>query len=64
MEDLVARSRARDKGGGTVDKLVGRVKEAAGALGGNEPRKARGQGRQTRGAAKKKKGHFRDVFRK
>jgi uncharacterized protein YjbJ (UPF0337 family) len=59
----VARSRARDKSGGTVDKIVGRIKEAGGALSGNEPRKARGQSRQAKGSAKQKKGHLRDLFK-
>ena len=60
----MARSKARDKGGGTVDKMVGRVKEAGGALTGNESRKARGQGKQVKGSARKKKGHLRDLFSK
>ena len=58
----MARSSARDKGGGTIDKMVGRVKEAGGALSGNEARKARGQGKQAKGKARKKKGHFKDLF--
>jgi uncharacterized protein YjbJ (UPF0337 family) len=59
----MARSRARDKGGGTVDKMVGRLKEAGGALTGNEERKARGQGKQVKGTARKKKGHLKDLFK-
>jgi uncharacterized protein YjbJ (UPF0337 family) len=58
----MARSSARDKSGGTLDKMVGRVKEAGGALTGNESRKARGQGKQAKGKARKKKGHFKDLF--
>ena len=58
----MARSRARDKSGGSVDKMVGRIKEAGGALTGNEARKARGQGKQVKGSARKKKGHLRDLF--
>ena len=60
----MARSKARDKSGGTVDKMVGRVKEAGGALTGNESRKARGQGKQAKGSARKKKGHLKDLFSK
>ena len=60
----MARSKARDKGGGTVDKMVGRMKEAGGALTGNESRKARGQRKQVKGSARKKKGHLRDLFSK
>ena len=57
------RSRARDKSGGTFDKLRGRVKEAGGALTGTPQTKTKGQARQTKGAAKKKRGHLRDLFR-
>ena len=58
------KSRQRDKAGGTLDKLRGRVKEAGGALTGNERSKAEGQGRQTKGSARKKRGHLRDALRK
>ena len=58
----MAKSRARDKSGGSMDKMVGRIKEAGGALTGNESRKARGQGKQVKGSARKKKGHLRDLF--
>ena len=60
----MARSSSRDKSGGTLDKAVGRVKEASGALTGNEKRKARGQGRQAKGSARKRKGHLKDLFRR
>lgn len=59
----MARSRARDKSGGTLDKVKGRMKEAGGALTGNENRKARGQGDQVKGTAKKKRGHLKDLFK-
>jgi uncharacterized protein YjbJ (UPF0337 family) len=59
----MARSSARDKTGGTVDKLKGRLKEAGGALRGNEGRKARGQSDQVKGTARKKKGHVKDLFK-
>jgi len=59
----MARSSARDKSGGTVDKLKGRLKEASGALSGNERRKARGQAGQAKGGARKKKGHLKDLFK-
>jgi uncharacterized protein YjbJ (UPF0337 family) len=58
------RSKARDKAGGTVDKLRGRFKEASGALTGRDSRKAKGQARQTKGSARKKRGHLRDALRK
>jgi uncharacterized protein YjbJ (UPF0337 family) len=59
----MARSSASDKTGGTVDKLKGRLKEAGGALRGNEGRKARGQSDQVKGTARKKKGHVKDLFK-
>jgi uncharacterized protein YjbJ (UPF0337 family) len=58
------RSKGRDKAGGTLDKVRGRIKEAGGALTGNERMKAKGQGRQTKGSARKKRGHLRDALRK
>ena len=57
------KSSARDKGGGAADKVKGRLKEAGGALTGNEERKARGQGDQVKGTAKKKKGHLKDLLK-
>jgi uncharacterized protein YjbJ (UPF0337 family) len=58
------RTKGRDKAGGTLDKVRGRIKEAGGALTGNERTKAKGQGRQTKGSARKKRGHLRDALRK
>ena len=59
----MARSSARDKTGGTLDKLKGRFKEAGGALSGKEGRRARGQSDQAKGTARKKKGHLKDLFK-
>ena len=59
----MARSSKRDKSGGTIDKMKGRMKEAGGALSGNEGRKARGQKDQVKGGARKKKGHLKDLFK-
>jgi len=58
------RSKARDKSGGTIDKLRGRFKEAGGALTGRSRSKTKGQARQTKGSARKKRGHLRDALRK
>ena len=58
------RSSKRDKAGGTLDKVRGRLKEAGGALTGREDTKQRGRNRQVKGSARKKKGHFRDMLRK
>ena len=57
------RSSARDKSGGVLNKFTGRLKEAGGALSGNERRKARGQGKQAKGQARKKKGRLKDLFK-
>jgi uncharacterized protein YjbJ (UPF0337 family) len=58
------KSKTRDKSGGTLDKLRGRAKEAGGALSGNERSKTKGQARQAKGSARKKRGHLRDALRK
>jgi uncharacterized protein YjbJ (UPF0337 family) len=58
------RSKGRDKSGGAIDKFRGRFKEAAGALTGDDRKKAKGQGRQVKGSARKKRGHLRDALRK
>ena len=58
------RSKERDKAGGTFDKLRGRVREATGALTGREDSKVKGQSRQAKGSARKKRGHLRDALRK
>jgi uncharacterized protein YjbJ (UPF0337 family) len=58
------RSKQRDKAGGTFDKLRGRIREAGGALAGNDRSRAKGQARQGKGEARKKRGHLRDLFRR
>ena len=57
------RTRARDQSGGTLDRIRGRVKEASGALRGDERRKARGKARQVKGETRKRKGHLKGLFR-
>lgn len=57
------KSKARDKGGGTLDKARGRAREAAAALKGNPEGKTKGRARQAKGGARKKKGHLRDLFK-
>ena len=56
------KSRSRDKVEGAVHKAKGRLKEATGALTGNEATKAEGISDQRKGDAKKKKGHLRDLL--
>ena len=58
------RSKGRDKAGGTLDKLRGRIREAGGALTGSDRGRAKGQARQGKGEARKRRGHLRDLFKK
>jgi uncharacterized protein YjbJ (UPF0337 family) len=58
------KSRGKDKAGGTWDKIRGRTQEAVGAIRGREGDKAKGQAKQTKGSARKKRGHLRDALRK
>ena len=51
VKDESEKSRSRDKVEGTVHKAKGRLKEAAGALTGDEARKAEGISDQTKGDA-------------
>jgi uncharacterized protein YjbJ (UPF0337 family) len=58
------RSKGRDKAGGTLDRVRGRIKEAGGAISGSERRRAKGRAQQDKGSARKKRGHLRDLLRK
>ena len=58
------KSKTRDKSGGALDKARGRAREATAALGGNAEGKTKGQARQAKGEARKKKGHLRDLFKR
>jgi uncharacterized protein YjbJ (UPF0337 family) len=58
------RGKARDKAGGTLDRARGRMREAGASLRGNPEGKVRGQARQAKGGARKKRGHLRDLFRR
>ena len=58
------RSKGRDKAGGTLDRVRGRIREATGALTGNDRSRAKGSARQGKGSARKKRGHLRDALRK
>ena len=61
-EHVGRKSSSQDKGEGTMDKLKGRAKEAAGALTGDEEMKAEGRSEQTKGTVKEKKGKIKDVL--
>jgi uncharacterized protein YjbJ (UPF0337 family) len=58
------KSKERDKAGGTLDKVRGRIQEAGAALSGSDRHRAKGRFRQDKGSARKKRGHFRDLLRK
>jgi uncharacterized protein YjbJ (UPF0337 family) len=53
-------SAARDKVEGSMREAGGRVKESAGALTGNQRLQAEGQGDQLAGAARRRKGTWKD----
>lgn len=57
------KSSRQDKNEGTMDKLKGRAKEAAGAVTGDENKKAEGRSDQTAGTVKEKKGKIKDLFK-
>jgi uncharacterized protein YjbJ (UPF0337 family) len=46
-----------------MDKAKGRMKEAAGAVTGDETRKSEGRADQRSGMAKEKKGKLKDLFK-
>jgi uncharacterized protein YjbJ (UPF0337 family) len=58
------RSKGRDKAGGTLDRVRGRIREATGAISGSERQRVKGRARQDKGSARKKRGHLRDLLRK
>ena len=59
----MARSSTRDKSGGAVQLLKGRVKEAVGALTGRTDRRSQGQLDQMKGVARNRRGHAKDLLK-
>jgi uncharacterized protein YjbJ (UPF0337 family) len=59
----IGKTSGDDKREGAVDKAKGRLKEAAGALSGDEVKKSEGRSDQRRGTLKEKKGHLKDLFK-
>jgi uncharacterized protein YjbJ (UPF0337 family) len=57
------KSSRQDRGEGVADKAKGRVKEAAGAVTGDETRKTEGRSDQSKGTAKEKKGKLKDLLK-
>jgi uncharacterized protein YjbJ (UPF0337 family) len=52
-----------DRQEGALDKAKGRVKEAAGALKGDELKKSEGRSDQRRGTMKEKNAHLKDLLK-
>ena len=66
MEELMGRrgkTSGEDKTEGAMDKAKGRLKEATGALSGDEVKKSEGRSDQRKGTLKEKKGHLKDLFK-
>ena len=52
-----------DRSEGAMDKTKGRIKEAAGAITGDEDLKVEGRADQRKGTVKEKKGKLKDLFK-
>jgi uncharacterized protein YjbJ (UPF0337 family) len=59
----MGKSSSQNKGEGALDKAKGKAKEAAGALTGDETKKAEGRSEQTKGTAKDKLGKAKDLLK-
>ena len=57
------KSSRQEKGEATKDTLKGVVKEATGALRGDDTKRAKGLSDQRKGAIKRKKGELKDRFK-
>jgi uncharacterized protein YjbJ (UPF0337 family) len=58
-----SKTSGEDKAGGATDKAKGRLKEAAGAVTGDERLKEEGRADQRSGTVKEKKGHLKDLLK-
>lgn len=61
--DRRSKTSGEDRSEGTMDKAKGRLKEAAGALTGNDQQKSEGRSEQRKGTFKEKKGKLKDLFK-
>jgi uncharacterized protein YjbJ (UPF0337 family) len=59
----MATSKARDKVGGAMQTLKGRMRERWGVRTGNRSAEHGGQADRLKGGARNKKGHVRDMFK-
>ena len=62
MGERRGKTSGEDRAGGAADKVKGRMKEAAGAVTGNEELKAEGKADQRKGTMKEKKGKLKNLF--
>lgn len=53
----------KEKGEGTLDKAKGKAKEAAGAVSGDDSKKAEGRSEQAKGGVKEKVGKAKDLLK-
>ncbi|MCA1728913.1 MAG: CsbD family protein [Actinobacteria bacterium] len=58
-----SKTSGEDRQQGAMDKTKGRLKEAAGAITGDENKKAEGRSDQRKGTVKEKKGKLKDLFK-
>lgn len=61
-KDRQSKTSREDRSAGAMDKTKGRLKEAAGAVTGNDDLKAEGRGDQRKGTVKEKKGKLKNLF--
>ncbi len=61
--DRRSKTSGQDRTEGAVDKIKGRLKEATGAVTGDENLKAEGRSDQRSGTVKEKKGKLKDLFK-
>jgi uncharacterized protein YjbJ (UPF0337 family) len=59
----VGKSSSQNKSEGALDKAKGKANEAAGAVTGDETKKAEGRSDQTKGTAKDKLGKAKDLLK-
>ncbi len=60
--DRSSKTSDEDRKEGVMNKVKGRLKEAAGAVSGDENLKAEGRSDQRKGTVKKKKGKLKDLL--
>jgi uncharacterized protein YjbJ (UPF0337 family) len=58
-----SKTSGEDRSEGAMDKTKGRLKEAAGAVTGDDNLKAEGRSDQRKGTVKEKKGKLKDLFK-